>query len=113
MLCNTVGTILRWPVATAGLLLLLSQTDVRAADHMSSNTAKLQLASEPDPIRPTNRRFLLTHSTSVYRQPHRDAEVVTNVKANANVDVIGISSEWLQVRLHGGTVGYIESSAAE
>lgn len=67
----------------------------------------------PKPLKPLNRRFLLTHSSPVYRNADRSSPVLAQVHRRRYVRVTGISGDWLQVTLRNGTVGFIPASAAE
>jgi tetratricopeptide (TPR) repeat protein len=65
------------------------------------------------PIKPLNRRFLLTHDSPVYQSPDGSSAVVARVHHRKYVRVTGITGSWLQVKLRSGTVGFIPASAAE
>jgi len=65
------------------------------------------------PLKPLNRRFLLTHNSRVYQNANGTSAVVAQVHRRKYVHVTGISGDWLQVTLRNGTVGFIPASAAE
>ena len=65
------------------------------------------------PLKPLNRRFLLTHNSRVYQNANGTSAVVAQVHRRKYVRVTGISGDWLQVTLRNGTVGFIPASAAE
>jgi tetratricopeptide (TPR) repeat protein len=65
------------------------------------------------PIRPLNKKFLLTHNSPVYQNPDASSAVVAQVHRRKYVHVTGITGDWLQVTLRNGTVGFIPASAAE
>ncbi len=67
----------------------------------------------PKPMKPLNRRFLLTHNSPVYQNANSTSGVVAQVHRRKWVRVTGISGDWLQVTLRDGTVGFIPTSAAE
>jgi tetratricopeptide (TPR) repeat protein len=67
----------------------------------------------PKPVRPLNKKFLLTHNSPVYQSPDANSAVVAQVHRHKYVHVTGISGNWLQVTLRNGTVGFIPASAAE
>ena len=79
---------------------------VGAAPTGAPSTAKLKPVNPP-------RLFLLTHDSPVYTSPDAGSAVVGNVRHRKYVRVIGISGDWLQIRLKNGTVGFIPSSAAQ
>jgi Bacterial SH3 domain len=70
-------------------------------------------APEANPMKPLNRKFLLTHNSPVYQGPDPNSSVLGQVHRRRYVHVTGISGNWLQVTLRNGTVGFIPSSAAE
>ena len=64
-------------------------------------------------LKPIKERFLLSHSSSVYKQPDKTSAIVAHVRRRTHVNVTGVIGDWLQVRLSTGKTGYIPSSAAE
>jgi uncharacterized protein YgiM (DUF1202 family) len=64
-------------------------------------------------LKPFKKRFLLSHSSSVYQQPDKTSAVIANVRRKTHVSVTGVTGDWLQIRLSNGKVGFIPSSAAE
>jgi hypothetical protein len=64
-------------------------------------------------LKPIKRRFLLSHSSSVYEQPDKTSAVVAHVRRKTHVSVTGVIGDWLQIRLSSAKVGFIPSSAAE
>ena len=77
-----------------------------AATPAAAPTTRVELKS-------VKKRFLLSHSSSVYEQPDKTSAVIDLVRRRAHVRVTGITGDWLQIQLSGGKVGYIPSSAAE
>jgi tetratricopeptide (TPR) repeat protein len=75
-------------------------------------SASLPGAATP-PIRPLNRKFLLTHDSSVYETPQDSATVVAQVHRRKFVRVTGITGNWFRIQMKNGTVGFIPVSAAE
>jgi tetratricopeptide (TPR) repeat protein len=65
------------------------------------------------PLKPLNRKFLLTHNSPVYQDPDSTSSVLAQVHRRRYVHVTGINGNWLQVTLRNGTVGFIPTSAAE
>jgi tetratricopeptide (TPR) repeat protein len=70
-------------------------------------------APAPAPLKPLNRKFLLTHNSAVYQNPDATSSVLAQVHRRRYVHVTGINGSWLQVTLRNGTVGFIPTSAAE
>jgi uncharacterized protein YgiM (DUF1202 family) len=64
-------------------------------------------------VKSIKRRYLLTHSSSVYSQPDKTSTVIAHVKRKNHVNVTGVTDDWLQIHLSSGKEGYIPSSAAE
>jgi tetratricopeptide (TPR) repeat protein len=64
-------------------------------------------------IKPLNKLFLLTKNSSVYQSPDNSSAVVAHVKRKKYVHVIGITGNYLQIKLRNGTVGFIPVTAAE
>jgi tetratricopeptide (TPR) repeat protein len=64
-------------------------------------------------IRPISKRFQLTKNSPVYQTPDQGSAVVGQVHRRRWVNVIGITGDWLQIRLRNGTVGFIPTAAAE
>ena len=64
-------------------------------------------------IRPSNKRFLLTHDSPVYESMSDKARVVAQVHQRRYVRVTGLSAQWLRIQLRDGTIGFIPASAAE
>jgi len=64
-------------------------------------------------IKALNKVFLLTRNSPVYKNPDDRSEIVGAVKSNRYVHVIGITGNYLQIKLRDGTLGFIPVSAAE
>jgi hypothetical protein len=73
-------------------------------DPAATTTAAGAPSAAPS-IKPIKKRFLLSRSSPVYQQPDSTSAVVTHVKSRTHVNVIGISGDWLQVKLPSGKVG--------
>lgn len=67
----------------------------------------------PPKIKPTNRKFRLTHDSPLYQMNNNTSPVVGQVHRGKFVHVTGIAGDWLQVKLRNGTVGFIPVTAAE
>jgi tetratricopeptide (TPR) repeat protein len=64
-------------------------------------------------IKAVNKKFELTHDSPVYQAPDSTSATLSKVHRRRWVHVIGISGDWLQIKLRNGTVGFIPMSAAE
>jgi tetratricopeptide (TPR) repeat protein len=64
-------------------------------------------------MKAVNKKFLLTHDSEVYDNPDSSSAVVAHVHKRKFVHVVGITGDWLQVKLKTGVVGFIPISAAE
>lgn len=64
-------------------------------------------------IKPIDKKFLLTQNSPVYQNPDASSPVLAQVHRRKYVHVIGITGNWLQIRMRNGTVGFIPTSAAE
>jgi len=109
-------------IAVAGLVLSVISSAAFAAEPSaptasvaSPTTTATPVAppASPSKIKATKKRFLLTHSSSVYEKSDKASPVIGHVRHGAHVNVTGVTGDWLQVRLSGGKVGFIPSSAAE
>ena len=119
---NQFGMNLQKTVAIAGLVLSVISSAAFAAE-LSTPAATVALPATtatpvappatPSKIKATKKRFLLTHSSSVYEQPDKASAVVGHVRHATHVNVTGVTGDWLQVKLSSGKVGFIPSSAAE
>jgi len=65
------------------------------------------------PVRPLDRKFLLTHDSPVYDSPQETANVLAQVHRRKFVHVTGITGNWLRIQMKNGTVGFIPVTAAE
>ena len=79
----------------------------------AATPVQADVAATAAKLEPTKKRFLLSHSSSVYEQPDKTSAVIAHVRRRAHVSVTGVIGDWLQVRLSTGKTGYIPSSAAE
>jgi|SRR5882757_309094 uncharacterized protein YgiM (DUF1202 family) len=108
-------------VAVAGLVLCVTSSTAFAAEPTPAASVALPATTAtpvappatPSKIKATKKRFLLTHSSSVYEQPDKASAVVGHVRHGTHVNVTGVTGDWLQVKLSSGKVGFIPSSAAE
>jgi uncharacterized protein YgiM (DUF1202 family) len=102
----------------ASIAILIALASVKAqsgpASAAESGSAPAYSSAGAAPsIKPISKRFLLSHSTAVYKQPDKASGVVAHVKARTHVNVIGITGDWLQIKLARGEVGFIPETAAE
>lgn len=70
------------------------------------------IAQEPA-LRPTDKRFLLTHDAPVYESMSDNSRVIAQVHRRKYVHVIGLGGQWLRIQLRNGTIGFIPATAAE
>ncbi len=64
-------------------------------------------------IKPLNKLFLLTKNSAVYQTPDATSAVIAQVKRRKYVHVIGITGNFLQIRLRNKSIGFIPVNAAE
>jgi uncharacterized protein YgiM (DUF1202 family) len=107
-------------IAVFGLVLSIISSAAFAAEPSAASVAlsattatPVAPPATPSKIKETKKRFLLTHSSSVYEQPDKASPVIGHVRHGTHVNVTGVTGDWLQIRLSGGKVGFIPSSAAE
>jgi uncharacterized protein YgiM (DUF1202 family) len=104
-------------IASVAIVLVLASARTRAAPTSapdpSTVTAASKASSSAPTIKPIKKRFLLSHSSRVYQRPDAGSTVVAHVKAKSHVAVIGITGDWLQIKLSSGKVGFIPTHAAE
>lgn len=103
-------------LASIAILVALAPVKTQSAPASSAESgsapAYSSAAAAPS-IKPISKRFLLSHSTAVYKQPDKTSAVVAHVKARTHVNVIGITGNWLQIKLARGGAGFIPETAAE
>jgi hypothetical protein len=90
-----------------------TQADPASAPGPSAATAAPNTPSARPSIKPIKKRFLLSRSSAVYQQPDSTSAVLTHVKRRTHVDVIGITGDWLQIKLPSGKIGFIPTHVAE
>jgi uncharacterized protein YgiM (DUF1202 family) len=109
-------------IAIAGLILLVVSSASFAAESSAPPASVAVPATTATPVAPpttaskiqvTKKRFLLTHSSSVYEEPDKASSIIGHVRYGTHVTVIGVTGDSLQIRLSSGEVGFIPSSAAE
>jgi hypothetical protein len=64
-------------------------------------------------LKPVKKRFLLSHSSSVYEHPDKTSAVIGYVHRRAHINVTAVTGDWLRIRLSSSKVGFIPASAAE
>ena len=64
-------------------------------------------------IKAVTRKFRLFADSPVYRDPNGASTVLAQVHKSKYVNVIGISGDWLQIKLKDGTVGFIPMKTVE
>jgi hypothetical protein len=103
-------------IATASIILSFISARVLAAESptpISSAGTPAAAATTAAELKPVKKRFLLSHSSSVYQQPDTTSAVIAHVRRRTHVSVTGVTGDWLQIRLPNGKIGFIPSSAAE
>jgi uncharacterized protein YgiM (DUF1202 family) len=104
-------------MASVGIVLVLASARTQAAPtsapDLSAATAASNAPSAAPSTKPIKKRFLLSRSSRVYQRPDAGSIVVAHVKAKSHVTVIGITGDWLQIKLSSGKVGFIPTQAAE
>jgi TIR domain/Bacterial SH3 domain len=65
------------------------------------------------PVMALDRRFIVSHDSSVYAAPDSSGTVVGHVRRGRYVHITGLTGNWLRVQLNGGTVGFIPDQAVE
>jgi uncharacterized protein YgiM (DUF1202 family) len=109
-------------ILTAAIVLSFVGTSALAADSPASSAATPAAAATATPaaastntakLQPVKKRFLLTHSSSVYSEPDKGSTVLAHVRSKSHVHVTGVVGDWLQIHMSSGKSGYIPSSAAE
>ncbi|HYA36429.1 MAG TPA: tetratricopeptide repeat protein, partial [Candidatus Binataceae bacterium] len=81
-------------------------------------SAPTAVASAPESvakpsIKPLNKIFLLTHDSAVYQSPDQASAAIAKVRRKKYVHVVGITGDWLEIKLRNGTTGFIPTSAAQ
>lgn len=67
----------------------------------------------PPPFKPLNKLWKVTHDADVFQDADPSSTVVGHVRRKGYVHVTGIQGDYLQIKLRGGTLGFIPTSAAE
>jgi hypothetical protein len=65
------------------------------------------------PVMALDRRFIVSHDSSVYAAPDSSGTVVGHVRRGRYVHITGLTGNWLRVQLNDGTVGFIPDLAVE
>src|ERR1700722_19306242 len=107
-------------IATVAIIVAFTSARALAVESPSAATPVTAATATPAAapttaagVKPVKKRFLLSHSSSVYEQPDKTSAVIAHVRRRTHVSVIGLTGDWLQIQLPGGKVGFIPSSAAE
>jgi len=64
-------------------------------------------------VKPTDKVFVLTHDAGVLEKPNRWSKKLAEVHQGHNVHVIGISLNYLQIRMKSGLQGFVPTTALE
>lgn len=90
---------------------LAAQSAAAAASEAAAATPEATPA--PLKIKRLNKLFLLTKNSPVYESPDTTSRQVAKVTRRKYVHVIGITGNFLQIKLRSGIVGFIPTSAVE
>ena len=69
--------------------------------------------SAVDLVRPTDKVFVLTRDAGVLEKPNRWAKKLAEVHKGRNVHVVGLSLNYLQIRMKSGLEGFVPITALE
>jgi len=64
-------------------------------------------------VKPVDKVFVLTHDASVLDKPNRWAKKVAEVHQTHNVHVVGLSLDYMQIRMKSGLEGFIPMTALQ
>lgn len=64
-------------------------------------------------VRPADKVFMLTHDAGVLDKPNRWAKKLAEVHQGHNVHVVGLSLNYMRIRMKSGLEGYIPITALE
>ncbi len=69
--------------------------------------------SAVDLVKPTDKVFVLTHDAAVLDKPNRWAKKLADVHQSHNVHIVGVSLNYMRIRMKSGLEGYIPQTALE
>ena len=64
-------------------------------------------------VKPTDKVFVLTHDAAVLEKPNRWAKKLAEVHQGRNVHVVGLSLNYMRIRMKSGLEGFIPITALE
>jgi len=64
-------------------------------------------------VKPTDKIFVLTHDAGVLEKPNRWAKKLSDVHKGRNVHVVGLSLNYMKIRMKSGLEGFIPITALE
>src|SRR5208282_1143018 len=64
-------------------------------------------------VKPTDKVFVLTHDAGVLEKPNRWAKKLAEVHQGRNVHVVGLSLNYMRIRMKSGLEGFIPITALE
>ncbi len=64
-------------------------------------------------VKPTDKIFVLTHDAGVLEKPNRWAKKLAEVHQGRNVHVVGLSLNYMKIRMKSGLEGFIPIAALE
>src|SRR5690348_8063665 len=69
--------------------------------------------SDVDLVKPSDKVFQLTQDAAVLEAPNHWSKKLSEVHRGHNVHVIGVSLNYMQIRMKSGTVGFIAATALQ
>jgi hypothetical protein len=64
-------------------------------------------------VKPADKVFVLTHDAAVLEKPNRWSRKLSEVHQGHNVHIVGLSLNYMQIRMKNGLEGFIPTSALE
>ena len=64
-------------------------------------------------VKPTDKVFVLTHDAGVLEKPNRWAKKLADVHQGRNVHIVGVSLNYMKIRMKNGLEGFIPMTALE
>jgi hypothetical protein len=64
-------------------------------------------------VKPTDKVFVLTHDAGVLDKPNRWGKKLAEVHQGKNVHVVGVSLDYMRIRMKNGLEGYVPITALE
>ena len=64
-------------------------------------------------VKPADKVFVLTHDAGVLDKPNRWSKKLAEVHQGHNVHVVGVSLDYMRIRMKNGLEGYVPMTALE